>query len=518
MPATIVQAGSINTAALVTPQAIVQINPPPQLINGVQTNIVGVVGTASWGPVNVATIVATLSDYARQFGSVQARKYDAGTAVATANQQGAANFRVVRVTDGTDTAASGVLVANCLNLTSLYSGSFGNLIQASISGGSKAATWRIIISAPGQLQETFDNLSGTGNAFWVAAAAAINSGNNTLRGKSQLVVASVGSGTTAPAVVAATPLSGGTDGTGTITAATLVGVDIGSRTGMYALRRQACSIGLLADADDGTQWTTIDGFGLTEGIYMMQVLPNGTSVAAAVTAKQTSGLDSYASKLLHGDYVYWSDATNAQIRMVSPQGFAAGRLASLGPQQSSLNKQLYGVIGTQRSGSPGSAQVQTYSQAETDVLFGTGIDCMLNPCPGGYYWGFGGGRNASSDASRHGDNYTRMTNFVAATIASAIGKFVGRLQTPTERLEAKGTLDAFLDALWTQGMIGTADGLTIPYRTVLDNSNNPSTRVALGYQVADIQVTYLSIIEFFIVNLTGGQSVVVSRLSTQPNA
>ena len=44
----IVQSGSINTTALVVPDLYVQIVPPQTLyLNGVPTNIVGVVGTAA---------------------------------------------------------------------------------------------------------------------------------------------------------------------------------------------------------------------------------------------------------------------------------------------------------------------------------------------------------------------------------------------------------------------------------------------------------------------------------------
>ena len=54
----IVQQGSINTTALVVPDLYVQIVPPQNLVlNGVPTNVVGVVGTASWGPVGQPVIV-----------------------------------------------------------------------------------------------------------------------------------------------------------------------------------------------------------------------------------------------------------------------------------------------------------------------------------------------------------------------------------------------------------------------------------------------------------------------------
>src|SRR4051812_30767844 len=104
---TIVQQGSINTTALIVPDLIIQIVPPSwTLLNGVPTNILGIVGTANWGPVNSPVIASGVADPARQFGPMQARKFDLGTAVAAAALQGAANFRLVRVTDGTDVAAS----------------------------------------------------------------------------------------------------------------------------------------------------------------------------------------------------------------------------------------------------------------------------------------------------------------------------------------------------------------------------------------------------------------------------
>ena len=72
----IFQQGSLNTTALVVPDLYVQIVPPQNLVlNGVPTNVLGVVGTASWGPVSQPVIVATMADYASSFGSVIARQW-----------------------------------------------------------------------------------------------------------------------------------------------------------------------------------------------------------------------------------------------------------------------------------------------------------------------------------------------------------------------------------------------------------------------------------------------------------
>src|ERR1700761_8715497 len=130
----IIQQGSVNTTALVVPDLYVQIVPPQNLVlNGVPTNVVGVVGTASWGPVGHPVICATMADYAQNFGPIMARKYDMGTQVATAVQQGAQNFRCVRVTDNTDTAAQTVLPGTTVTFTAVYTGSLGNQVVLTLS-------------------------------------------------------------------------------------------------------------------------------------------------------------------------------------------------------------------------------------------------------------------------------------------------------------------------------------------------------------------------------------------------
>ena len=94
------QLGAINTTALIVPDLYVQIVPPSvTLLNGLPTNILGVVGTATWGPANAPTIIGDMAAYSRQFGAIQARKYDMGTAVGAAVLQGANNFRCLRVTE-----------------------------------------------------------------------------------------------------------------------------------------------------------------------------------------------------------------------------------------------------------------------------------------------------------------------------------------------------------------------------------------------------------------------------------
>jgi phage tail sheath protein FI len=500
----ITQLGQLNVTALQVPDLYVQIVPPQvQNLNGVPTNVLGVIGTAIWGPVNAPTTVGNLSQYAAIFGPVQNRKYDLGTPVAIACQLGANNFRCVRVTDGTDTAATASLLTNCLTVTSKYSGSFGNNIRVILSAGSQTGTFKVVIAAPGLVPESFDNigLGLTGNALWVAIASAINIGTSSIRGASQIVVATAGAGTTA--VASATySLAGGTDGATTITGAVLVGTDVAPRTGMYALRNTQTSLAILADCDDSTTWASQVTYGLGEGTYMIGCGPSGDGISTEITAKATAGLDSYAMKLLFGDWDYWLDNTNGVLRVVSPQGFSGGILANLSPEQSSLNKQISNAVGSQKSYTN-----TTYSDADLQQLVAAGIDVITNPVPGGSYFGARFGHNSSSNSAINGDNYTRMTNYIVATLNAGMGIFVGKLITPTLQSECLATLGSFLDNLENAGMIDSSS-------VAINTSDNSPSRIAQGYLTIAVQVKYLSILEKLIVNVEGGTSVQIIKSST----
>ncbi|MDD2878013.1 MAG: phage tail protein [Acidiphilium sp.] len=506
------QAGALNTTALIVPDLYVQIVPPQTLLlNGVPTNVLGVVGSASWGPVDQPMIVGSMGDYATAFGPVMARQYDMGTVVAIGVQQGASNFRCVRVTDGTDAAAS-ISILGALTLTALYTGSLGNALVATVSAGSAANSWRVTVGMPGRAPEVFDNITGSGAAFWQAVASAINNGVGPLRGASQLVVASAGTSSLAPSAgsflfSAGTP---GSDGAAGLISGMVTGQDVLPRSGMYALRGQGCSIVVLADLDDQTQWSAEVAFGLEEGCYMILAGPPGDTITSAVAAKQSIGIDSYVAKLMFGDWIWWYDQANAVTRLVSPQGFAAGRLANLSPEQSSLNKPLYGVVGSQKSGQAVAGTSNTYSTADLSVLLSAGIDVISNPQPGGAFWGVRGGHNTASDSATNGDNYTRMTNYIADTLSAGMGSYVGQLVNTTLFQNIRSTLLSFLNAMLGQGMLGSTNG-SLPFAVVCDISNNPPARTALGYVQADVQVQYQAINEKFIVNVEGGQTVQVSQ-------
>jgi phage tail sheath protein FI len=511
----ITQQGTLNTTALVVPDLYVQLVPPSAtLLNGVPSNIIGCVGSASWGPVGAPVTLGTMAEYAAAFGPVANRLFDMGTHVAIAVQQGAAAFVCVRAADGTQAAATGSGPAGCVTFTALYSGSLGNQISVTLAPGSKAGSWAALIGIPGLTPERFDNIEGNGAAFWTALVAAVNTGTGQLSARASIfVTASAGGGTTAPTAATYT-LSGGLDGATGVTAAMLTGSSTAPYSGMYALSGQGCSILDLCDATDPAQWSTVEAFAASEGLYAMLAGPAGEAINSAIATQAAAGIDSQAVKLLFGDWLWWWDATNGVQRLVSPQAFAAGRLANLSPEQSGLNKPLAAIAGSQMVGVPGSGITRAYSAAELTALFDVGIDVITNPGAGGQaIWTLRLGHNSSSNPAINGDNYTRLTNYIAATLSAGMGIYVGQVINKSLLRNIRSTLMSFLSGLLSQGLLGSTDG-SAPFAVLCDTVNNPQTRLALGYVQADVQIRYQGINEKFLVNLDGGASVLVTTTSS----
>ena len=620
----VIQSGSVNLNSLSRPELYVQIIPPTTLaINGVPTNILGIVGLASWGPVNSPVTVSSMSDFNQSFGPILPIKHDLGSAVYNAYLNGANNMRCVRVTDGSDVKASIPMVdvasapATGLTLTALYSGAVGNTVVASIAAGTSstiaAPTYKISISMPNNpLPEVFDNIGGTGLVLWENIVNAVNLGNAS-RSQSQMVRAAIGSSIAAPKVAsyvlvggtngnasvgaiasvrlmdgetipelgatisaksvgvagntisvvlaegtsstelaptikisvssAAHPvaevyddiggdanvmwanmvtalsasvivnavvgaavgkpvlgsysLSGGLDAGSEISSSSFIGVDGSVRTGMYSLRGTQTSIAMICDMDDSTTWATQAAYGLSEGTYMVLTTIKGqyNSIDAMIALKKTAGLDNYDAKLMLGDWCYFSDTTNNVQRLISPQSFVAGRLANLSPENTSLNKQIAGVLSTEAL-----YNSKTYSGADLDKLTIAGIDLITSPAPGGNYFAARIGHNTSSVALQSNDSYTRMTNYLAYTLNSAMGGFIGKTQTifntDSTRSAVKATISSFLQELLKNNMIQD-------YLVVCDTSNNSPASISLNYLYCDISVQYMSIVEKFIVNLNG---------------
>jgi phage tail sheath protein FI len=160
--------------------------------------------------------------------------------------------------------------------------------------------------------------------------------------------------------------------------------------------------------------------------------------------------------------------------MCAPATFVAAKYAAQSPHISALNKAITNVVATQRQ-----LANQPYSISEIGALSNARLDVITNPCPGGNYFGLRSGRNAASSSTQNDDTYTRMTNYLSATLAASFGYVVGEPQTTDLRRSTKSTIESFLQSLVDAGMIGDPNGGPA-FSVKLDASNNPSNRVALA--------------------------------------
>lgn len=490
---TIFNQGSVNPSAAGLPGVYVNVQPPPSApLTGAPSDIMGVVGTASWGPVGVPVPFDGEASCALAFGVMKPRKFDITTAVRAAQMNGCENFRGVRVTDGTDLAASALIGgATGLGITARYTGADGAGIAVELAAGTKANTLRINITMPGHAPEIIDNVAAVAaaNASWLALAAAINAG-------SALIVASAGAATAAP-VVGVYQLVGGSDGAAGVVAASLVGTDTAPRTGMYALRNTGVATFTLADCDDPATFSAQTAFAVSEMAYGFAATAAGETVSGFAT--HMAGQDNPWLKVIFGDWPYLLDTVNGNVnRMISPASFAAGAKAALGPQNSGLNKPLLGIVGTQSS-----LANKVWTTAELKLIGQNRGDIILMSSPGGEYPSLAFGRNSSSDSARRQDTYTGMTNYLARSFdqKAGVGRFVGRNATPEETREAQSTLGTFLQLEWDAERIGNVQR-TVPYSVTMDNS-----AILTGVQRAVVKVQYLSVIEDFLVDFTGGATV-----------
>lgn len=362
--------------------------------------------------------------------------------------------------------------------------------------------------------------SGTWNAFWVNLANVMNNGN-AFHGPSFYTVAIAGAALVPPVLSNPLTLSGGTDGAAGVTDATLMGQDIVPRKGMYALRNANVDCFTLCDMGTVANLAAIVSFGIQETAMPIFASPSGDTIANALATRINAGVDSPWFWYILGDWPSFYDSFNQVTRLINPSAIGIGICGNLSPQQSPLNKPLQGVSSTQRA-----TLGQTYSEAELSLINTGGIDTILAPptSPGGYYFSFATGRNASSNTAAQGVEYTRMTNFlIRAAQSKAAGSFVGQLQSiqPNDqtRSNAKALFDGFSAQLASsqvglgingQGMIDR------PWLVQCDLLNNPPNLQALGYLFLYWQVRYLNVIRYFVIKFQGGGNVTVSVQSTLP--
>lgn len=527
--------GNLNLASLSTPGAYVQLLPPTGLSVPGPSNAIAIAGTGSWGPLNTA--LGPFSSITGAAGAIgqfnialwQADQYDAMRAVMQALGEAqtttSLNVWITRISDGTDVAATLTLkditsptALSGITLPAKYTGVGGNTIQVIVAAAGPTNTYNVtfVASFGGQAySETYLNIAGNGSTsspFWANLNAAILRGNQS-RGPSALIgtPTSVSSTAKDPAVGTFT-LTGGTDGRSGVTSASFFGSDvIGNRQGIYAFRglpivpAYVCCAGLT----DTTKASSVQAFCLSEVIRCVFPFASGTSTSTA-TGYRTSIAISDKRFMYAKDWIYWVDPNSGQTCFTDPVPVLIGRAASLSPQLSPLNKQIYTVIGTEHA--------QIYPADEIGLLNANGIWVIANPCLGSPFWGIASASTTSLNPIEQPVEYERLKDYVGIQFATTLNQFVGDPQGPYDpdptRAACKSDIDAAMQLMYTAGLI-------VDWASECDAKLNVPLSVQAGYMRASLEYLPFTSVKYVVLNLStqsslsAGQALALAQASGQ---
>ncbi len=615
---TVQQSDTFNLASLVVNDVYIVVAPPVNTtVQGVDSGIVGLVGGASWGPLNTGVKAGSPAEAARFWGPLVNQPNDLMTDTVICYQNQVTSIVNVRVADGTQAAATANLVtaafgtvtlagtfqagdivtvtvngnavaytaitgdatvagvaakvlaalnANAtfalsffaeltgliitiksksasnattlttavtgttptitstasgatlaggnvtlLPLNAYYTGTEGNSLRVTAEQGTNYTqaipTWTIRVSRVGlsPQSEVFPNILES--SLKTLLATYLANGQSVSRGPSELLSpGTAGAGSGAPAQTQLS-LSGGLNGDTAITKAQLLGTNTATpATGMYALDRKGVQQFGLCGMVDSTAWTSMTAFAILIGALVVLPFAASTSTAAAIALKKSAGVDTPYAVLVK-DWIQFFDSANDALRLVSPMPFALGKIASLNPRESPGNKPIVGPTATERT-----IAKQDYTTSELADLHRYGIMIITNDLPGGTFFGLRHGLNTSTNNATNGVEYTRMTNFIAYSLNGAFGAVIDQVQSAQPNDPLRASVEKKLRNFFL--------GLKSPDVRMIDDFSvdmafgpgkiNTAESVGAGFMKAKVMVKYLSIVRFFVVQLTGGKTVEVS--------
>lgn len=508
MPATITINGNTTLSTYNAPGAYVNVqSPSPSGAATAQFGLGIIEGTCSWGPKNQLMFFSDVPSLYAAGGKQTTATHDAIAEAIQACSQ-SKNLALLRVSDGTDVAASVVLkdtgAVNGGTATAKYTGTEGDNITIALATGfnstSGSPTVSATITRKGYASETFANISApaASGAFWTNFANAVNNGIAGQRGPSNLITFAAAS-STAPPALGTFALAGGTNGDSSVTSANLLGTDgTTGRTGAYAIRGSGATAFGIAGLTDSTQWASLATLCESEGIVGIGCVPNGTSITTAINDKQSANLNSDWFKVFDGDsWLVVNDPTLGQMS-VSPIGLQVGLRCSLNPSDSTLNKPQTGFGNAPFSQVSGFGQ--TYSQGQVAQLQNNGFDAITNYLQG-YLTNTTGVMSSGVQ-----DAYPVMTSYIARNLGAIAQKFIGFTQgsrkgDPT-RKKARAAIAHFFATIQDQ-----IDGLP---DITLDSSNNTPTTEGEGFLIGSVRCRYLGIVQQFVLNYQGGATVVTA--------
>lgn len=273
--------GQQNLATLTVPGVYGDIILPTPLLLGTPTNIEGLVGVGSWGPLNSIIPASKSIDAALSIGTPIIRNYDIASYIAASSQIGGAiGYFCVRVSDGTDAAASVAVQAGATNATGTITLNDNGMTNQTIIVNGTTITWGTNVVVGPNLAATTLNLL---TFLQSSADTNINKMTYSLQATNVILCTSVLSGVAGNAYT----LTNGTSTTHvTVSGATLTGGAASGATGITLTGKYTGVLGnkIQFSIQNGTAYNTYMGIIVFPGMVPEQF----NNIAGPVPATDTA--------------------------------------------------------------------------------------------------------------------------------------------------------------------------------------------------------------------------------------
>jgi len=420
-------------------------------VGGIATGNIGVVGTASRGPLNEVVILGSSSDALAIFGAPDPFPANpAATAHLTLARTleqlfagGASTVYAVRVAS----LAAGVTMrsmtwvvsagaVDLFTLTATTPGTWANGVVATLTAGAGGGPARLVLQF-GRIREAFEATTAAD------LAREVNQESSLVRASA----VAAGSEGTAPAVITAAvdPNRGGPDGAGSM--GTLI-PEIAD--GLALLEGEEINIvvvaGYGADAAGAAVLTHVER---TEGAGHERIAILGTRNDQLAGIAQDASSTSNGRVVLVAPGLLANDAAQANAPQISlPPAYAAalvaGKLASMAPHISLTNKDVAAL-----------GLTQLYSRAQQKQLLQERIMVLFRNL------GFRALRGLTTDTGPFRQiSVRRIVDYAKAGVRKGSNPYIGRLNNVRVRTAMRATLDGFLAQMVQDEML-TAYTLTV---------------------------------------------------------
>jgi len=432
---------SESIAEMVIPGTYIEVRAEGLIgVGGIVTGNIGIVGTASRGPVGKVRVLSSLADAVDLYGLPDSfgapREAGAPLSLVRTLQQafegGARNVFAVRVAGGTvapatlvlktEADADGItLEAKAIPGVAGSSGSWGRDIEVKLAADTSVtpATNRLTLAYRKRI-ETFEGASLGDLAEALADSALVGA-----------KLAGAGAGNAKPALVpSATPLTGGSDG------ATVTAAQVGD--GLEVLEDQPVNILLVAGLSSKKIANKVQGHlqrTLDEGRERIAVLGadapgNGTDVSALV--QEASALENDRVILVAPGLVDGADTLPPSYLAA----VVAGKLSTLAPHVSLTNKTL-----------PATPDVR-YSSGVVTTLLNNQVLVVRQKYGTQVVRGLTTSQPPFSQIS-----VRRIVDYAKAGVRLGSDPYIGRLNNARVRAALRATLDGFLSQMVLDEML-----------------------------------------------------------------